>query len=94
MQSLLCNSSLALLLLLLGGVQGLQVQDGQVGDAGEVLGCIGMVVRVVDLGVDDTCVLSPPGQGGFLVGEVKRVLPSTGQASKLCVIRVLSATSL
>ena len=23
------------------------------------------------------------GRGGFLVGEVKRVLPSTGQASKL-----------
>lgn len=64
-QSLLCKRSLALLLLLedfnrgLGGVHGLQVQEGQGGDAGEVLGCIGVVV---DMGVDDTCVLSPPGQ--------------------------------
>lgn len=64
MQSILCKSSLAPLLLEdfdwgLGGVQGLQVQEGQGGDAGEVLGCIGVVVG---LGVDDTCVLSPPGQ--------------------------------
>ena len=62
MQSLLCKSSLALLLLedfnrgLVGGVHGLQVQEGQ---GGEVLGCIGVVV---DMGVDDTCVLFPPGQ--------------------------------
>ena len=97
-QSLLCKRSLALLLLLedfnrgLGGVHGLQVQEGQGGEAGEVLGCIGVVV---DMGVDDTCVLSPPGQEeGFSVVGVTGVLPSTGQASKLCVIRVLSATSL
>ena len=65
MQSLLCNSSLALLLLLdfnrgLTGVHGLQVQDGQAGKAGEVVRCIGELVLVVD----DICVLSPPGQGG------------------------------
>ena len=74
MQSILCNSSLALLLLLLdfnrglAGVHGLQVQDGQAGEAGEVVRCIGELVLVVDLGVDDTCVLSPPGQGGLLSG--------------------------
>ena len=66
MQSLLCKSSPALLLVDfnrgLAGVHGLQVQDGQAGEAGEVVRCLGEVVLVVDLGVDDTCVLSPPGQ--------------------------------
>ena len=66
MQSLLCNSSLALLLLLdfnrgLAGVHGLQVQDGQAGEGGEVLRWMGELVLVVD----DICVLSSPGQGGF-----------------------------
>ena len=67
------------------------MQEGQ--GAGEVLGCIGVVVG---MDVDDTCVLSPPpGQERLLSGcPGERVLPSAGQASKLCVIRVLSATSL
>ena len=68
MQSLLCKSSLALLGDFnggLGGVHGVQVHEGQGGDSGEVLGCIGEVVRVVDTGVDDACMLSPPEQRGL-----------------------------
>ena len=58
---LLGKSSLSRLLVLLEGfnrglLHGLQVQEGQ--GAGEVLGCIGVVVGMG--GVDDTCVLSPP----------------------------------
>ena len=47
------------------GVHGVQVHEGQGGDSGEVLGCMGEVVRVVDTGVDDACMLSPPEQRGF-----------------------------